>query len=185
MYNSLIVSISVRMWKWILHGYEDSSIKKIVDWVNKFISYLLKGSIVRGIFKSEKELIKESSFYKISSNIIEFISRILNGINKYIKKIGEESLVYRSINSLFLDGFAILGSLFVFLLALGIGLIGNNLARGFYSGQSYIVGAMLIVTSLIGLGLRENYREITGNSWICNFIISIFTIDEEGGDKWW
>ncbi len=185
MYNSLIVSISVRIWKGILHGYEDSVIKKVVDSISKFISYLLKGSIIGNYFKSDKDFIKNTFFYKIYANFVDLINKIFKKINIYIKKIGQDSFFYQSIGQLFQGNEEALGTFFVFTFSLGVGIIVNNLLRGFYSGKSYLVGVLLMIISILGIMLKKDYKIIKDKSYIYNFLISIFLLDEDGGDKWW
>lgn len=185
MYNSLIVSISVKVWNVIVNGYQYSVIKKLVDLTNRGKCYLSNGSILIEGLKSKKDFIGETSFYKLSSNIIDFLSKILKYMNNRIKRIESHSLVCRNTRKLFITEESILITLFVFLLSLGFGLIGNNLIRGFYAGKSYFIAIALIGISSIGLLCKYDYKEIVVNSFICQFIFNIFTIDDEGGANWW
>lgn len=184
MYNSLVVSIFVKVWEAILHGYEGSFIKKTVDLIKRFIAYLANGSISVGLFTSNKSLIEKSIFYRMIIKATNLITLTFEYINKYIKKIGQNSVSYRSVNNLFSSKVEVLRSFFVFIFFFGIGLIGNNVIRGFFSGRSYIIAMILIIGALIGLAFKENYEKIISNSWFSRFVVSIFTIDE-GGGNWW
>lgn len=184
MYNSLVISISVKVWEAILHGYQGSIIKKMADLIKRLIDYLVNGSIFIGSFTSNKSWIEESLFYGLIVKTMDLITVVFKRINKYIKRVGKGSFTYNSINNLFCTDIDVLRSFFVFIFFFGIGLIGNNIIRGYFSGKSYIVAMVLTIGSLIGLRLKENYKEILGSSWFYGFIISIFTIDE-GGGNWW
>lgn len=185
MYNSLIVSISVKIWNIIVNRYQDSFIKRLVDLINQVKLYLSNGSRIVEGFKSDKDLISETLVYRISSNVIDFLSKVLSVMNNTIKKNGAYSLVYRNIKKLFKPEESALNTLFVFIISLGFGLIVNNLIRGFYSGKSYLVALILIVISSIGILCKDNYKEVVNNSLICKFVSSIFTIDDERGANWW
>lgn len=184
MYNSFVVSIFAKAWEVIIRGYDGSLIKKIVDLIKKIISYLCEGSSVMNFFASTRSLIEESFFYNLISRITDFISGVFREINKYIFKSGQTSLVYKNVAKLFVSEVEVLRTFFVFTFFFGLGLIGNNIVRGFFSGRSYIIAMVLIIGSLIGLGLKERYKQILDNSWFFGFIVSIFTIDE-GGGNWW
>lgn len=184
MYNSLLISIFAKMWHGILKGYEGSSLKKIVDSIKKATSYLMNGSIIANIFTGDESLIEKSIFYRIVVRVIDLLSLTFKSINKYINKIGKNSLIYRSIKSSFSTEIGALRSFFMFIFFFGIGIIGNNIGRGLFSGKSYVVALVLILGSLIGLGIKEDYKEILASSLFYRFIAGIFTIDE-GGGNWW
>lgn len=184
MYNSLIVSISVRAWGFIVFGYEGSYLKKLVDLIRSCLAYLSNGSVVKRFFISKRSIIGESFVWFLISKVTDLINQVWIKIVKYIKNISKYSLIYRNTYKLFSTEVEVLRSFFVFTLSFGIALVVNNIIRGFYSGKSYIIAVILTMGSLIGLSVKGNYKEILNNSWFYRFAISIFTIDE-GGDNWW
>jgi len=72
----------------------------------------------------------------------------------------------------------------MFIFFFGIGIIGNNITRGLFSGRSYIIAMILIIGALVGLFIKEDYKEILARSLFYRFVAGIFTIDE-GGGNWW
>lgn len=184
MYNSLLVSMFVKIWFAILRGYESSFIKKIVDLIKRTTSYLVNGSILVSIFTNQESLIEKSIFYRIYVKVTDFITLTFKNINKYINKIGKYSLIYKSISDLFSTEIEVLRSFFMFIFFFGIGIIGNNIARGLFSGKSYVIAMVLVIGALIGLVIKEDYKEILASSLVYRFVAGIFTIDE-GGGNWW
>ena len=65
-----------------------------------------------------------------------------------------------------------------------MGIIGNNLIRGYYFGRSYIISIALILISLMGLRIKDDYNSLLEGSYTFKLVKSIFTIDE-GVDQWW
>lgn len=184
MYNSLLVSMFAKIWFGILHGYESSFIKKIVDLIKRIISYLVNGSILVNVFTNNQSLIEKSIFYKAFAKTMDLITLIFSNINKYINKIGQHSLIYKSISSLFSSEIELIRSFSMFIFFFGIGIIGNNITRGLFSGRSYIIAMILIIGALIGLFIKEDYKEILASSLFYRFVAGIFIIDE-GGGNWW
>lgn len=184
MYNSIIVGFLVKIWDLFVLGYEDSLVKKIVDGIKAFISFLFKGSIVKGIFTGDKRIILESKFYKVYSWILEKIDMVLNRLNKYIKKIGNNSIVYNNMFNLFKNEIEIIRTISIFFLFFGIGVIINNIRIGAFAGRSYIISIILILGSLIIINIGNNLNDILNSSCCYNFIKDLFSIDE-GGDQWW
>jgi len=184
MYNSIVISNIVKLWLLILYGYKRSILKKTVDGIKKIIVFLFKGSFVIEFFTSRKSLIEKSIIFHLISKTTDFINIVFKHINGYVKKKSKSSIIYFNLKKIFSTKVDILRSFFIFIFFFGIGLVGNNMIRGFYSGRSYIIAAIFIIISLIGLALKENYKEILENSWIYRFVESIFTIDE-GGGNWW
>ncbi|MBU5438503.1 hypothetical protein KQI42_10810 [Tissierella sp. MSJ-40] len=184
MYNSVVVSIFVKLWRIMVLGYNHSIIKRVVDFISGGIKHLSKGSNVVSFFTSNKRITEESVFYKIYASIIKTVNNGFKKVNNYIKSIGDNSLIYRNVYKLFSKDVEAIRTSCVFIFSFGIGLLINNLVRGFYAGKSYIVAFFLIIVSIIGLTLKENYKEVLSNSWLFKFIESIFTIDE-GGTNWW
>lgn len=184
MYNSLVVRFLVKIWNAFIFGYNNSLIKKIADWIKKSITYLFFGSVTKDIFVSDKSIIEISLFYKIYVNIVDTISKLLKSINNYIKSIGNNSIMYKSLNKLFKDNDEVANTIFNFILFFGIGIVLNNVLRGLWSGRSYVVALALIIVSIIGIMLKDRYSEILKGSFIFRFVMSLFTIDE-GGINWW
>lgn len=184
MYNSIVVRFLVRIWNKFEIGYDNSFIKRIAVSIKKLINYLFFGSVTKDIFVSDKSIIEMSVFYKIYVKIIDTISKWIKYINIYIKNVGNNSIMYKSASNLFRDDAEIGNTLFTFILFFGIGILINNIFRGLWSGRSYIVSFLLILISLIGILLKDKYREILKSSFIFQFVMSFFTIDE-GGINWW
>lgn len=179
MNNSIFVSTIIKFWEFIVFEYRRSFIKKVLDSLGRGFSYLSKGSRFKSLFVSRDSMIAQGFLYSIYKKIMDFINKILNKIRDYIEDKGEYSLGYRNIRSLFRSKVELLRTLFIFLLSFALGLAFNNIVRGNYSGRSYIVIAFLVLVSIIGLSVKENYSKIIKNSLICRFIYSIFAIEEE------
>lgn len=184
MYNSFIVSTSVKIWNWILFGYEGSLLKGLIELIKFGLGYLFNGSVVKRFFISRRSIIEESFVYLLVRNITDLINQVLIKINKFIKRASANSIIYINTYKLFSTEVDALRSLFIFTFFFGMGLVGNNIIRGFYSGRSYIIAIIITIGSLLGLSLKENYKEILNGSWFYRFCNSIFSIDE-GGDNWW
>lgn len=184
MYNSMIVSVFAKIWILIILGYKESILKKAVDQIHRGMMFLFNGSVVIGFFTSSRSLIQESLVFHLISKTTDLISLVFKYINSYIKKNKQSSIIYLNAKKLFYNDVERLRSFFVFLFFFGIGIILNNIIRGFYSGKSYIIAAVLTIGSLMGLALKDNYKEILDGSWTYKFVESIFTIDE-GGGNWW
>lgn len=184
MYNSIIISVLAKIWILIICGYKESILKKAVDQIQKIIKFLFNGSFVLGFFTSSRSLIRESFVFHLISKTVDFISLMFKYINRYINKIKQSSVIYLNCKRLFYNEIEILRSFFVFLFFFGIGIILNNIIRGYFSGRSYIIAAAFTISSLVGLALKENYKVVLNSSWTYRFVESIFTIDE-GGGNWW
>lgn len=184
MYNSLVVRFLVRIWNLFIFGYNNSFLKKITDFIKKAIIYLFFGSVTKDIFVSDKRIIEMSLFYKIYVKIVDTISKWLKIINNYTKKIGNNSIIYKSSSSLFKDNSEVANTIFNFILFFGIGIIINNVLRGLWSGRSYIVAIALIIMSIVGILLKNKYSEILKGSFAFRFVMGLFAIDE-GGVNWW
>ncbi len=184
MYNSLVVRFLVKIWDSFIYGYNSSLIKKIADMIKKAVTYLFFGSVTKDIFVSDKSIIEMSLFYKIYVKIVDIISKWIKILNKYIKGIANNSIIYKSSNSLFKDDIEVANTIFSFFLFFGIGIIFNNVLRGLWSGRSYLVATVLVIISIIGMLMKNRYSEILKGSFVFQFIMSLFSIDE-GGINWW
>lgn len=178
MYNSIFVSVVVKIWSFIISEYDKSFLKKIVDAFTKGISYLSYGSRVKSIFKSRDLLIEKSYTYDLYRKFMKFVNKTLDKIRAYIKESGKYSLVYNNIYNLFQTKVEVLRTFFVFTLSFGIALALNNIIRGYYSGRSYIVIAIIVIGSIIGLSLKGNYKGVLETSFIYKFVYSVFSIEE-------
>ena len=184
MYNSLVVRYLAKLWDVFTVNYEESLVKKSVNIIRKVVELLFRGSFVKNIFVSKKGFIDSSIFYIAYSFTLDILGKILKSCNLYFKRIGEHSLVYKNTKSLFRNDKELIRTVMVFVLFFGIGIIGINLTKGYFSGSSYIVAFGLVILSIVGLCFREDYKSILNNSLIYNLVKVIFTIDE-GGDQWW
>lgn len=184
MYNSLIVRTFVGAYDAFTLAYEESILKIIVDAFKKCILYLTEGSVFISIFNKDLNLIEESIFYRLFSRVLDLISKTFKKLNSLLKKIGEESVIYNNFNKLFGGNAALVRSLAVFVLFFAIGIVFNNLIRGFFSGRSYIVSLFLIIGTMIVIALGEDLEELLNNSFVYRFIKDLFIIDQ-GGDQWW
>ncbi len=184
MYNSLVIRFLVKVWNWIVGGYNNSFLKKIAYRIKKAVSYLFFGSVTKEVLVSDKSIIEMSLFYKIYVKIIDRISKWIKTLNDYIKSIGNHSIMYKALRNLFKDDIEVANTIFTFILFFGVGIILNNLLRGLWSGRSYIVAFTLIIISLMGISLKDRYSEILKGSFVFRFIMGLFAIDE-GGINWW
>lgn len=184
MYNSLVVRFLVKIWDLFIFGYNNSFLNKIVSSIKKAIAYLFFGSRTKDILVSDKSIIEMSLFYKLYKKFVDTISKLIKGTNNYIKKISNNSFMYKSLNNLFKNNNEVANTIFSFILFFGIGIILNNILRGLWSGRSYILALVLIFFSIIGIMLKNKYGEIIKNSFVFRFVMSLFTIDE-GGINWW
>lgn len=178
MYNSLFVSLIVKIYRFIIYQYDKSLLKRAVDSFNKGLLYLSKGSRFKSIFVSETSLIEKGFIYSLYNKFMSTLNKAIDRLRGYIKKSGEDSLVYKNIESLFGTKTEVLRTFFVFMLSFGLALLINNIIRGHYSGRSYLVALVAIIVSIIGISLRENYKLIIRDSLAYRFISSIFSIEE-------
>ncbi|NLY45262.1 MAG: hypothetical protein GX053_04645 [Tissierella sp.] len=185
MYNSFIVRIFVGAYDAFTLAYQGSILKRIVDVFKRCILYLTNGSIFISIFTKGFNVIERSLFYRLVSSILDLGTNIFRKLNNFIKKIGEESIVYNSFSKLFGTNLALVRSLAVFVLFFAIGIILNNLIKGAFSGRSYIVSFVLIIGTTMVITLGDGLEKLLNNSFVYGFIMDLFTIDEEGGDQWW
>lgn len=184
MYNSLVIRFLVKIWNWIIFRYNNSFVKKIAIGIRKAVSYLFFGSVTKEVFISDNRIIEMSLFYKIYVKIIDTISKWIKALNDYIKSVGNNSIIYKTLRKLFKDDIEVANTIFAFILFFGMGILLNNLLRGLWSGRSYIVAFTLIIVSLIGISLKDKYSEILKGSFVFRFIMGLFAIDE-GGINWW
>lgn len=178
MYNSIFISMIVKVWECIDFEYNRSTFKKIIDAFSRGISYLSNGSRFKSIFKSRDSMIEKSFIYSMYISFMNFINRVFRKTRIYIKENIKYSLICNNIYSLFRTKIEVLRTSFIFTLSFGIGLAVNNIIRGYYSGRSYIVIAILVIGSIIGLSLKEDYTKILEDSLLYKFIYSIFSIEE-------
>lgn len=178
MYNSLFVSLIVKIYKFLIFEYNRSFLKKIIDLVNRGVSYLTNGSRFKSILISKDSLIEKSLIYSLYRGFMRILNRLIEKIRMFINKNSKYSLFYRNIYSLFSSKTEVLRTFFVFTLSFALGLLLHNIVRGYYSGRSYLIAIIMVIGSLIGISLKENYREVFKNSLIYRFIYSIFTIEE-------
>lgn len=183
MYNSVLVSLFAKLLDFISTGYETSFLKRIVDFIKNIFKSLGKNSIFLNIV-ARKKYLEDTCFYRIYVNIINFVNRLFKGLNDYFRKIGSNSLFYNISVDMFGSHVEALRTGFVFTSFFGFGLIAKNIVQGYTSGRSYIIGLALIIISLVGLGIREDYKSSLESSFVYKLIYELFTVDE-GGDQWW
>lgn len=184
MYNSIIVSILVKIWNILSRAYEYSLLKKFNDSILKGFKNLSKSSHMARLFISNRSLVRESSLYALYCHIVDRISKIFTFLREKIEENNHGSIIYSVIYNLFHDNVGLQTTFYVFFISFGVGIALNNLIRGFYAGKSYIISFLLVLISFIGLGVKENYKNVLRGSYIYAFIKSLFTIDE-GVDQWW
>lgn len=184
MYNSVIVRCLVNIWHILVKGYKYSILKRFNSSLLKGIKFLSKGSLTISLFISNRSLIEESLLYRIYCWVVNIISDIFMIIRKGIKKISHGSLIYTTVYNLFYDEIQLQNTFYMFFMAFGIGIIGNNLVRGYYIGRSYLVSISLIIIALIGFNIKEEYKSILEESHTFKIVKSVFTIDE-GVEQWW
>lgn len=184
MYNSFIVRFFVGAYDAFTLAYEKSILKRIVDVFKRYILYLTKGSVFISIFTKSFSFIESSVFYRWFIAILNLATNTFKKINNFIKKIGGSSVSYNSFSKLFGNKTALIRSLAVFVLVFSIGIIGNNLVRGAFSGRSYIVSIVLMAGTIMVIAIDEKLEDLLNNSFFYGLIKDLFVIDE-GGDQWW
>lgn len=184
MYNSKVVYVLVAFWNILAEAYEYSNLKKFNNLLGKGFRSVARSSYVMEFFQKESTIFKESLLYRLYSKSLNGINNIFKAIRKNIIKYSPNSFLYTNINSMFYDNNQVLLSLYIFLTAFGIGLIVNNLIRGFYFGRSYIIAIFLIITSLLGINTMKNQNSVFRESVFIKIISGIFDVDEEV-EQWW
>lgn len=184
MYNSIIVRSLAKIWSVLVIWYSHSLLNRFVNYLVKNLSVLSKGSYIMRFFTSNRSLLEESLFYVIYSNVIDFINRFIERIKKWIGENTSTSLIYNKVYKLFNTENNMMKTFFVFFMAFGIGIMANNIIRGYFSGRSYFISIILIVISLVGFVEDVDIRSIFKGSYAFRLVESIFTIDEEV-DRWW
>ncbi|MBZ2176034.1 hypothetical protein K8M07_12370 [Schnuerera sp. xch1] len=184
MYNSIVVRELVRIWNVFIGGYNNSILKKFLGIFKRGLRLLSKGSYTIALFTSDRNLLEESTFYTLYRKIVDLINKIIKTMRKRIENLSSQSFIYNGIHDLFDTEIQFKNTFCIFFLAFGMSIIVNNIVRGFYSGRSYLISILLIVFSLIGLIIGENYGKVLKGSYVFNFVKDIFDIDEEV-DQWW
>jgi len=184
MYNSIIVRSLMSIWNALAIGYKHSLLNRLVVFLLGNISNLRKGSYVIRFFTSNRSLWEESLFYAIFCSLIDLINRLINSIRNWVERYNSGSFVYNTVSRLFGTERNMIQTFSLFFMAFGLGIVVNNILRGYYSGRSYIISLILIILSVIGLTQDIDVRDILKGSYAFRLIESIFTIDEEV-DKWW
>lgn len=184
MYNSVFVGLLTNIWRVLTESYQYSFLKKLNHFVGNCINKISKGSNVVRLFTSSRSLIRESLLYDIYSKIIHDINNLFVKLRKGIEKNNSSSIIYNTVYHLFKDEVHLQRTFYVFFISFGVGIIINNLIRGFFAGRSYLIALALIFISVIGLNTKEDYSSILKGSHFCSFMRSIFTIDE-GVNQWW
>ena len=184
MYNSKVVYVLVAFWNILVEAYEYSNLKKFNGLLGKGFKTGASSSYVVKFFQKESIIFKESLLYKLYSKVLNGINNIFKIIRKNIIKHSPSSFLYTNINSTFYDKNQSLLSFYIFLIAFSIGLIVNNLIRGFYFGRSYLIAIFLALISLFGISGIKNQKSVFKGSVFIKIIVSIFTIDEEV-EPWW
>lgn len=183
MSNSVVVNLFMNIWEYLKGSYRYSNLKKINHVIGNGIRKLSKGSNVVRLFTSSRSLIEEGFLYYMYCSIIDRINNLFLKLRKTIVKNSTESIIYNTLYSLFKDDIHLIKSFCVFFLSFSIGIIANNIVRGFYIGRSSIIALILVLISTMGLSVK-NYKSILTESHFYLFMKSIFTIDE-GVDQWW
>ena len=178
MYNSFVIRFLVKIWNLFIQGYDNSLIKTFFNKLKMAIKYLFFGSVTKDIFVSDKSIIEVSLFYKIYKSIIDTLSKLIKKINTYIKKIGNSSIIYRSLGSLAKDNGTLASTIFSFILFFAVGIVLNNIFRGLWSGRSYIIAFVFIIVSIMGIILEDKSSEVLKNSFVFRFVMGLFDIDE-------
>ena len=184
MYNSVVVRVLVKIWNIILKGYEYSLLSKFNKIIIKKIKDLSKGSSIISLFTSNRSIIGESLFYDLYCKAINIVTNIFKALRRGIKNLSHGSIIYDTVYNLFSDHIQLQTTFYIFFISFSLGIVGNNIIRGFYSGKSYIISILLIFISFIGLSIKDDYKDILEGSYVYNFVKSIFTIDE-GVNQWW
>lgn len=184
MYNSIIVRSLTRIWNALAVGYKYSLLNRLVGYILKGIAFLSKGSCIVRLFTSNRSLLEESLFYVIYCNSIDLINRLIKSIKDWVGKYSSSSFVYNTIYKLFSTEKNMMQTFFVFFMTFGLGIIVNNVLRGYYSGRSYVISIILIIVSLVGLIEDVDIKGVFKGSYVFRLVESIFTIDEEV-DRWW
>lgn len=185
MYNSILVGGLVKLWNVFSNSYNNSVLKKIIDKIMTFISYLFQYSIVKSIFVSKDSLILKSRFYSGLSKLLIFVDKVFQKIHSFFMGKSGASLVYKNMTNLFKDNIQIIKTISVFIVSLSLGIILNNVfifQNDLYRG--YIISVVLIFVGTFITIIANSYREILDNSLMWSFLSGLFTIDE-GGENWW
>lgn len=184
MYNSIVIRSLMRIWQVLAIGYNHSLLNRFVSYIRKNMSIIFQGSYIMRLFTSNRSILEESLFYVLYSKVIDFINRFIALIRKWVGENSSTSLIYNTTYKLFSTENNMINTFFVFFMAFGIGIIANNIIRGYYSGRSYFISVALIIISLVGLASDLDIKNVFKGSYAFRLIESIFTIDEEV-DRWW
>ncbi len=184
MYNSVIVRFLMKIWNALVSWYENSLVKKLGNTIKNILGKLTHGSVFTSIFSDDLDIMENTFIYKVYGRIIDFINKIFGKINNGLKPAKEKSIYINTMDSLFKNYIELIKSFTVFILFFAIGVIVNSFIRGIFLSGAVIGSIVLIVLGLIILYLDNRIGDIIENSWVINFVFSIFKV-EEGGDQWW
>lgn len=178
--NSIIISISIRIWTKLKIAYKYSLFKRVINKIGEVFKYLSKGSLFINFFTSNRELINKSIFYKIYCKFIDLMYSTIEKMRKVVNKGKEGSIIYRTFSKLFKNRKQIHISFHIFFLFFGFTILLINLGKKFVFTKEVLISLLVIFISLIGLSIRNIYEKVLQGSIILQGLKSTFTIDEEG-----
>lgn len=184
MYNSVLVRFLVKIWKTLESWYETSLVKRISSSIKNFFRKLSYGSVIKSIFKKDLDIIENTWFYKLYSKFIDFYNGMFEKGNKNLKEVKKGSIYSRTMDGLFKNNLELIKTFSIFFMFFGVGVIINSFVRGIFLSGSVIGSLVLILLAIIILNLDEKVIDILENSWLVDFTVRIFKV-EEGGDQWW
>ncbi len=180
MNNSITIRAITTVFSKIKYYYDYSKLKILIYMLyRKIVSYALNSFFLKLVYKDSR-LIENSVIYKIYSNLLRVLTKMFNISREIYKKYRKESILYRLYNLSFGTVNRLKVFICIFLSSFTVGLFILNILK---SNIINAVNLLLIIVIIMSFSIIKSDIDInniikTSITW--NFLVDIFTIDEEG-----
>lgn len=178
MHGSIVVSMLIKISHKLKRAYEYSLLKKIFIKIIEAFKYLGKGSFFLKVFVGDNNVFEESLFYKIYCKVLDFVYEMVEKFRIIVNKGKKGSVIDEMVSKLFKDKKEARNTFYLFFLFFGLTIITLNLFKGEILARNIIISFFIIIVSLAGIFMKNNYKEVFAGSLLFNFVKNIFLIDE-------
>lgn len=178
MHDSIVVSLLIKISCRLKEAYEYSMLKKNLIKIVEVFKYLGKGSYFLKVFVDESNAFEESMFYKIYCKTLDFVYEMVEKLRMIVNKQKEGSVIDEMVSKLFKDKKEVRNTFYLFFLFFGLTVLILNLFKGEILVRDIIISFSIIIMSLAGIFIKNNYEEAFDGSIVFKFIKNIFSVDE-------
>lgn len=178
MHGSIVVSMLIKISHKLKRAYEYSLLKKILIKIVEAFKYLGKGSFFLKVFVDESNAFEESLFYKTYCKVLDFVYEMVEKFRIIVNKGKKGSVIDEMVSKLFKDKKEVRNTFYLFFLFFGLTILTLNLFKGEISARNIIISFSIIIVSLAGIFIKNNYEEAFDGSIVFKFIKNIFSVDE-------